>query len=154
MALLGRIFVILFAFMAASLAAGIAIAIALLGPEWPALHGDPAARGGFWVLAMLGSSLTGATGILPLFLVIVLAESLNLRSVLFYVVAGITITLLGYYGAGFGVEESIDQAGPFSREMELAAAVGAVFGLVYWAIAGRKAGAWRRATVPPPHSPS
>jgi hypothetical protein len=30
-----------------------------------------------------------------------------------------------------------------SREIEIAAAAGAVFGLVYWAIAGRKAGRWR-----------
>jgi hypothetical protein len=27
--------------------------------------------------------------------------------------------------------------------VEIAAAAGAVFGLVYWAIAGRKAGRWR-----------
>lgn len=142
MALIGRIFVILFAVMLACLAAGIAIAIGLLGPDWPAMQGDPVARGGFWVVAVFGSGLAGTAGILPLFLLVVLAESFRLRSVLLYAVAGVVIMLLGYYGSGLGVEESIDQAGPISPGAELAAAAGAVFGLVYWAIAGRKAGKW------------
>ncbi len=140
MAILGRIFVIFFAFLLASLAAGIVIAIGLLGPDWPALHGDPVARGGFWVVTIFGSSFTGAVGILPLFLTVVLAETLSLRSLLFYALAGVAIMLLGYYGAGFGVEESIDQAGPIPPGVELAAAAGAVFGFVYWAVAGRNAG--------------
>ena len=54
--------------------------------------------------------------------------------------------LIGYYGSGFAqpYQESIDQAPPLvSREVEIAAAAGAVFGLVYWLIAGRNAGRWR-----------
>jgi hypothetical protein len=146
MSLIGRIFVILFAFMVASAAAGIVIAIGLLGPDWPALQGDPIARGGFWVVTVFGSSFTGAVGILPLFLTIVISETFRLRSALFYAVAGVVIMLLGYYGAGFGVEESIDKPGPVGPGMEIAAAAGAVFGFVYWAIAGRKAGKWAEAT--------
>ena len=147
MALIGRIIVIFFAVMLATLAAGIAIAIGLLGPDWHGFTGDFAERTGFWVLVFFTSSFTGAVGLLPLFVFIVLAEALALRSVLIYAAAGAGILLLGYYGAGFGnrFEESIDrEPPPVSREAELAAAAGAVFGLTYWAIAGRKSGAWRR----------
>jgi hypothetical protein len=43
-----------------------------------------------------------------------------------------------------GSEESIDHPpSPISRGAEIAAAAGAVFGFVYWAIAGRSAGRWR-----------
>jgi hypothetical protein len=145
MSLIGRIFVIFFAVMLACMAAGIAIAVGLLGADWPALQGDPVGRGGFWVVALFGSSFAGSVGILPLLLLIVLAESFRLRSVLLYAVAGVGIMLLGYYGLGFGVEESIDQAGPVSPGAELAAAAGAIFGFVYWGFAGRNAGKWSQA---------
>jgi hypothetical protein len=40
--------------------------------------------------------------------------------------------------------ESIDHPPPpISREAEIAAAVGVVFGFTYWLIAGRNAGRWR-----------
>lgn len=53
--------------------------------------------------------------------------------------------LLGYYSAGFtAYEELIDHPPPpISREAEIAAAVGVVFGFTYWLIAGRNAGRWR-----------
>ena len=60
--------------------------------------------------------------------------------------AGAAILLLGYYSAGFSrsYEESIDHPPPpISREAEIAAAVGVVFGFTYWLIAGRNAGRWR-----------
>ncbi len=144
MSLIGRIFVIFFAFLIASMAAGLTIALGMLGTQWPVLHGDPVARGWFWGVAMVGSGSAGAATFLPLFLLVILAETFRLRSVLFYAFAGVGIMLLAYYGSGIGnpYEESIDHAG-LTREAELVIAAGAVFGLVYWLIAGRKAGAWR-----------
>jgi len=144
MSLIGRIIVIFFAFMLASMAAGIVFAIGVLGPDWPALHGDPVARGGFWVVTVFASSFTGAMALLPLLIAVAIAEATNTRSALAYAVAGVVIMLLGYYGSGLGVQESIDQAGPISPGAELAAAAGAVFGFVYWAVAGRNAGKWAR----------
>jgi len=145
MSFIGRIFVIFFAFLIASMAAGMTIALGLLGPELHTFQSDPIARGGFWVVSFFGSSFTGAATFLPLLLLVVLAETFRLRSVLFYALAGVVIMLIAYYGSGLGnpYEESIDQAGPLTRQVELVIAAGAVFGLVYWAIAGRKAGAWR-----------
>jgi hypothetical protein len=145
MSLVGRVFVIFFAFLAASMAAGMTIAFGLLGTGWPMLHGDPVERGWFWGVAVIGSGSAAVASFLPLLLLIVVAETFRLRSVLLYALAGVGIMLLAYYGSGLGnpYEESIDHAGPLTRNVELVIAAGAVFGLVYWLLAGRKAGAWR-----------
>lgn len=147
LALVGRIIVILFAIMVACVAAGIAIAIGVLGAEWPALSGDFGERAGFWFVALFASSLTGGVALLPAFILIVLAEAYSVRSLLVHAVVGSVLLLLAYYGLGIGgtVGESIDAPPPLmSRSAEIAAAAGAVFGLAYWLIAGRKAGAWKR----------
>jgi hypothetical protein len=143
--LIGRIFVIFFAFLFASLAAGVTIAFGLLGSDGQFLDEDPvAARAGFWIASFFGTSFAAAAAFLPLLLLAILAEAFRLRSFLFYALAGVAIALLAYYGTGLGnpYEESIDHAGPINRGLELVIAVGAVFGLAYWLVAGRKAGAW------------
>ena len=48
MALIGRIIVICFAVAVSSLAAGMAIAMGLLGPQWHAFSGDVGERFVFW----------------------------------------------------------------------------------------------------------
>jgi len=146
MALIGRIIVIAFAVMLASMAAGMAIAMGLLGPHWHGFSGDVGERAGFWVLAFAATSFTGAVGLLPLAILIAIAEAFKIRSLLVHAAAGAALLTLGYYASGMSnrYEESIDRPPPpLSREAEIAAAGGVVFGLVYWAIAGRKAGRWR-----------
>ena len=152
MSLIGRIIVIVFAVMMASIAAGMAIAVGILGPEWHSLTGDPGERVIFWSTASVGATATGAVGLLPLAILIVLAESFKVRSLLANTAAGAVMLLIGYYSSGLArpaYEESIDRPPPMiSRETEIAAAAGAVFGLVYWTIAGRKAGRWRERNGP------
>lgn len=146
MALLGRIFVIVFAVMVASLAAGMVIAMGMLGPQWHGLTGDVGERVVFWGATFAGASFTGAAGLLPLAILITLAETFKIRSLLANAAAGAVMLLLGFYASGLSrnYEESIDRAPPpISREAEIAAAAGVVFGLTYWLIAGRKAGRWR-----------
>jgi hypothetical protein len=146
LALIGRIIVIFFAVMVASLAAGMAIATGLLGPAWHGLTGDAGERAGFWIVTVFATGFTGAVGLLPLVILIVLAEAFKVRSLLINVAAGAAMLALGYYSSGFShsYEESIDHPPPpISREGEIAAAAGAVFGFAYWLIAGRKAGRWR-----------
>jgi hypothetical protein len=147
MSLLGRIFVIIFAVMVASLACGIAIAIGVLGPQWNSVSGDVGERVVFWGTAFVGATATGGLGLMPLVILIVLAETFKIRSLLANAVGGAAMLLIAYYGSGLAgprYEESIDRPPPaMSRELEIAAAAGAVFGLVYWAIAGRSAGRWR-----------
>jgi len=146
MRLLGRIIVIVFAVMLASMAAGMAIAMGVLGPQWHGFSGDIGERVGFWMLAFAATSFTGAVGLLPLVIMIAIAESFKTRSLLVHATAGAAMLVIGYYGSGLSkpYEESIDRPPPpIAREVEIAAAAGVVFGLVYWALAGRKAGRWR-----------
>jgi hypothetical protein len=146
MAVLGRIFVILFALWLATMAAGIVWSIGLLGAQWPAMSGDPAERVVFWGAAFIASGITASPLFLPMLIAVVLAEAFAVRSLLINVFGAVALALLAYQGAGLGRsgEESIDRAPPLvSREFEIAAAAGATFGLIYWLIAGRKAGRWR-----------
>lgn len=146
MAFLGRLIVIIFAVMLASLATGMAIAMGVLGPQWHGFTGDIGERVVFWLTTFIGAAATTATGLLPLVILIAIAESFKIRSLLVHAAAGAALLLLGYYGSGITsrYEESIDHPPPpVSREAEIAAAAGVVFGLTYWALAGRKAGRWR-----------
>ena len=96
------------------------------------------------MLAFFAASASGAVIVLPLFLLVVLAESFRLRSILLYSGAGAIAMLLGYFVSGFAQHVDATSAQlPISQEAAIAAAAGIVFGLVYWLLAGRKAGAWR-----------
>jgi hypothetical protein len=146
LAFLGRLIVIIFAVVLASLATGMAIAMGVLGPKWHGLTGDVGERVVFWITTFIGATATAATGLLPLVILIAIAESFKIRSLLVYAASGAALLLLGYYGSGATSrhEESIDRPPPpISHEAEIAAAAGVVFGLTYWALAGRKAGRWR-----------
>ena len=100
MSLLGRIVVIIFALIASSIAVGMAIAVGLLGPQWHAFSGDVGERVTFWGVAFFGSVLTGAVGLLPLVILIVLAEAFRIRSILINTAAGAALLVAGYYGSG------------------------------------------------------
>jgi hypothetical protein len=146
MALIWRVIVILFALWIATMAAGLVWSIGLLGAEWTSANTDPAGRVIFWGATFLASGITATLLFLPMLISVVLAEAFSLRSLLIYAIGGAALTLLAFYGTGFGrtYEESIDRAPPpISHEMEVAAAAGAAFGLVYWLVAGRNAGKWR-----------
>src|SRR5574337_70386 len=126
--------------------AGIAAAIALLGLELHMLGPDPAEHMFFWGTAAFASGVTVLVGFLPILIAVVLAEAFSIRSLLVYAAAGAVIFLLGYYSAGFtsAYEESIDTPPPpISRQAEIAAAIGIVFGFTYWLLAGRNSGRWR-----------
>lgn len=152
MALLGRIIVILFAIFLATLAAGIAIAMGVLGPQWPWLSGDIGERVGFGVAVFFAASFAGAVTLLPAAILIALAEAFNVRSLLAHLAAGAILLAAGYYASGLGpkpYEESIDRPPPLMPQaLEVSAAGGAVFGFAYWLIAGRNAGRWREARRP------
>jgi hypothetical protein len=145
MALLGRIFVILFALLLSAVAASIVTAIAFLIFAAQQLTTDPVEHIFFWSLATFGAGVTVFTSFVPTMIGIAVAEALRIRSALIYTLAGAALMVTGYYSAGFGwsYEESIDgPPPPISRAAEIAVAVGAVFGLTYWTIAGRRAGMW------------
>lgn len=141
--MIGRIVVIVLAFLTATAAAGVTIAASLLGPEWLVFSGAIEERVAFWILAFFAAGATGAMIILPLFLLVVLAESFSLRSVLLYAVGAAAVMIFGYFQSGFAEHDAAPVPFPIGHEVTIAAAGGIVFGFVYWLIAGRKAGAWR-----------
>ncbi len=147
MRFIGRLFVIILAVIVSSIAAGIAIAVGLLGPQWHVMGGQPGGRVMFWGVAVVGSVFTSALTVLPLAIAIAVAETFKIRSLLVNTAAGALLLFAGYYSSGLArpsYEESIDAPPPpISQEGQLAAAAGAVFGFVYWLVAGRKAGRWR-----------
>ena len=146
MSLIGRILVIMVALLLAAVATGITTSFALLVFALQQLSSDPVENIMVWGATLFGTGAAAFSAFLPTLIAIALAEALSIRSALAYALGGAAIMLLAYYGAGFGwsYEESIDHAPPLiSRQTEIAVAAGAVFGLVYWMIAGRRAGLWR-----------
>ena len=91
MSLIGRLFVIIFAVMVASLACGIAIAVGVLGPQWQATSGDVGERVVFWGTAFFGATATGGAGLLPLLVLIALGETFKIRSLLANAAGGAAI---------------------------------------------------------------
>ena len=146
MALIGRVFVVMFAFLVASFAAAFVLLLSILITEW----GDVVTMSpyGAWVTVGFFGFLFSGVGLLPAFIVIVIAEAFRLRSVLFYtIVSGLGFAAI-YYSITLGSEESAG-ALPDGRGWEVMAAAGIAAGFVYWAIAGRNAGNWQDRAGPP-----
>ena len=144
MALLGRIFVILFALWLATMAAGVVWSVGLLNTS---ISGDAGDRVVFWGAAFIASGITATVLFLPALIAVALAETFAMRSFLLNIAGSIVLALIAYQAAGFGhtYEESIDRAPPLiPHDLHVAVAAGIVFGVVYWLIAGRKAGLWRQ----------
>jgi hypothetical protein len=146
--LLGRIFVILFACLLASLAAGLVVSIAVLVPMIGDLTLGPVEGGTVGVLVAFGAIFVSAYALAPVLLVIVCAEAFSIRSLLFYALAGGLLGAVLYFNYTGWSGRAFTAGGFARRELEIMAAAGIVAGLVYWAVAGRRAGIWRE----PPQS--
>jgi hypothetical protein len=141
-ALIARIFVVLFAFMAASLLAAIVLTLGLLPPEFDEIAGMPGAHAGFGLAVAFSAMLVSGYALIPAMLFIAIAEGFRLRSFLVYATFGAVFALLIANGSNLWMDGS--PAYPFAgREQEVFAAAGIAAGLTYWALAGRNAGAWR-----------
>jgi hypothetical protein len=144
MSLLGRIVIVLFALVVASMAAGVALAIGIIAPEWAAMDSDPFERVQFFVASFFATSYVGAVAMAPAFVLIVLAEALRIRNFIYYGVAGALVGLSSYFGSNISMTlENTTDVTPVGHTLQLAAAAGIIGGVAYWLIAGRKAGAWR-----------
>ena len=144
MSLLGRIVVIFIAFIVATMAAGIVLAIGIISPDWVGADSDPFERVSFFIFAFFATSFVGAAATLPALVLIVFAEAARMRSLLYYGVAGAVVGLAAYFGSDVSARlENTTDVVPVGHALQLAAAAGIIGGLVYWLIAGRSAGAWR-----------
>lgn len=142
MALIGRIFVVLFAYLMACLAAASVVTFGFLPSEWSEATDSPDYFQGVGAVAAFTALVIAGYLLLPAMLVAAIAEGLRLRSVLLYAIVGGVAGLLSWYGAGLGGLSDLGLALP--REAEIVAAAGIAAGFVYWALAGRNAGRWRQ----------
>jgi hypothetical protein len=143
LALLGRIFVVLFSFLFACVAAALVVTVAVLLPGWNELIDRPPDQQGVAVMVALSAVFFSIYAMLPAMLLIALAEGFRLRSLLFYALAGGALALFSAYGWDLRLLRAPDDQFN-ARGVEIMAAVGIVGGFVYWALAGRNAGNWRK----------
>ena len=158
MALIGRLFVILFGFFAACLLAGMIVVVAVLFPEFNDLGGGPIDPAVLNIVLGFGFIFVSGFALLPAMLVVAVTEAFYVRSVLAYAVGGGLVGLACYLGLVPFDPATLRFDGVVRRHLEIMTGAGIVAGLVYWMIAGRNAGAWRRPprrpSPPPPPLPS
>jgi hypothetical protein len=146
MSLIGRMFVIFFALILSIVAAGFALSIGIIGPDWFTGGGesDPVERFQFFAIAFFTTSFVGVYSFLPALLLVILSEAARFRSFLYYGFAGAAVALVAYFGTNIGLQlENTTDITPVRFPLQLAAASGIIGGLVYWLLAGRNAGRWR-----------
>jgi hypothetical protein len=149
MSLFGRIIVIAFALIVASMVAGITLAIGIVAPDWTGIDSDPVERVSFFIVSFFVTSFVGAVAFLPALVVILFAEIARMRSFLYYGVGGALVGLASYFGSDISVRlENTTDVPPVGHSLQLAAAAGIIGGLAYWLIAGRNAGRWRERRLP------
>ncbi|ETR77930.1 hypothetical protein X566_09875 [Afipia sp. P52-10] len=143
MALIGRLIVICVAFLAASLAAGCVIVLAVMYPEWSSLDLGPMDRDALSVVIGFGFIFVSGFALLPALVMALVTEAFSIRSILFYAIGGALFGLGVYLAFTQYDPSSMTFVGIERRELEVMTGAGIVAGLVYWLIAGRRAGAWR-----------
>jgi hypothetical protein len=156
MALIGRLFVIFFAFLAACFVAGTIVVVALLFPEFSDLGPGFVDQGALNIVLGFGFIFISGFALLPAMLVAAITEALYVRGSLTYAVGGAAVGAACYLGLVPFDSDTFRFEGIVRRHLEIMTGAGIVAGLVYWLIAGRSAGAWRepRRAVPPPPLPS
>ena len=147
MALIGRLFVILFAFLAACFVAGAVVIGAIMFPEFSDLGAGPVDPGVLNIVLGFGFIFVSGFALVPAMVVVLITEAFFIRSVLAYAVGGGIVGLACYLGLVPFDPGQLQFQGIVRRHLEIMTGAGILAGLVYWMIAGRNAGAWR---VPPP----
>src|SRR5271156_858180 len=161
MALIGRLFVILFGFLAACLVAGMIVVGAVLFPDFSDLGSGPVDQGAWDIVLGFGFIFVSGFALLPAMLVAAITEAFYIRGALSYAVGGGVIGLACYLGLVPFDADQLRFEGIVRRHLEIMTGAGILAGVIYWMIAGRNAGAGRAPPVPrgrppavPPQSPS
>jgi hypothetical protein len=158
MALIGRLFVIAFGFLAASLVAGFVIVLAVLFPAVSDLGIGRFDQGAFQILVGFGFIFVSGFALLPALIIVAVTEAFYIRSALAYAIGGGLVGLACYLGLVPFDTETFRFEGIVQRHLEVMTGAGIVAGAIYWMIAGRSAGAWRswplrNPALPPPLPP-
>ncbi len=156
MALIGRLFAILFGLLAACFVAGTIVVVALLYPEFSDLDVAPPDSDTLDVVLGFGFIFVSGFAFLPAMIVVLITEAFSIRRILAYAVGGAICGAACYLGLVPFDPETMRFDGIVRRHLEIMTGAGVVAGLTYWLIAGRNAGAWREAPrgPRPPDLPS
>ena len=153
MALIGRLFVILFGFFAACLVAGMVVIGAILFPEFSDLGAGPVEPGALNLLLGFGFIFVSGFALVPAMIVVLITEAFNVRGALTYAIAGGLVGVACYLGLVPFDPDTLSFEGIVRRHLEIMTGAGIVAGVVYWIVAGRNAGAWREPPLPLHHPP-
>ena len=137
MRLLGRILWVLLAYLLASTAAALVVTVGSLQLKFADPGSGLVMDETVGLIVGVSAAWIAAVTLIPAALLIAIAEGFRLRSFVFYALAGAAIACYGGLGGGFEFA--------FDRRSELLAASGIAAGLIYWLLAGRRAGAWHQA---------
>jgi hypothetical protein len=143
MTIVARIFLVIFAYFLACIAASAILTIGTLTPEWDDLVAAGFNSAAAWAVILVGALAIAAIAMVPSLLLIAITEGLGWRSILVYGVLGAGLALALSYGLDFAGYVG-DPDSFLAREREVLAASGIVGGFVYWLIAGRRAGSWQQ----------
>jgi hypothetical protein len=157
MALIGRLFVVFFAFLLACFAAGAIVVVAVLYPEFSDLGQGEIDQSAINVVIGFGFIFLSGFALLPALIVVLITEAFYIRGVLTYAIGGAVVGAACYLGLVPFDPQTMQFDGIVRRHLEIMTGAGIVSGLVYWMIAGRNAGNWReppRPLRPPPPLPS
>lgn len=142
MAIIVRLFTVMLGYVLACIAASIVLTVGALTPQLDRFVPQGLPESAIWVMVGIGAAVIAGVAVLPALLVIALAEGFAWRSVVLYGALGGGLALALYYGVDFaGYVGGPD--GILAREREVLVASGIAGGLVYWVVAGRKAGSWK-----------
>src|ERR1700753_4367857 len=137
MALIGRLFVIAFAFLAACLGAGMIIVAAIMFPEFSNLGTGPLDQSAIDIILGFGFIFISGFALLPAMIIALITEAFSIRGVLAYAIGGALVGVAGYLSLVPFDTESLRFEGIVRRHMEIMTGAGIVAGLVYWMGAGR-----------------
>src|SRR3954468_15449879 len=98
MALIGRLFVIFFGFLAACLVAGMIVVVAVLFPEFSDLDRGAIDQNAVNIVIGFGFIFISGFALLPAMLVVLITEAFYIRSLLAYAVGGGVFGLACYLG--------------------------------------------------------
>jgi len=142
MAIIARVFKVMVAYLLACIAASIVLYLSTLAPEWDQFVPPDLPVAAIWWVVGIVAVIIGGTALLPAFLLIALTEGFAWRSIVLYGALGGVLALALTYGIDFaGYVRGPDSM--LAHQREVLAASGIAGGLVYWALAGRKAGSWK-----------
>jgi hypothetical protein len=154
MSLIGRLFVIAFAFLAACVVAGIVVVGAVLYPEFSDFATGPVDQSALNIVLGFGFIFISGFALLPALIVVLVTEAFYIRSALAYALGGAAVGLACYLGLIPFDPATMRFDGIIRRHLEIMTGAGILAGMTYWLIAGRSAGAWREPRRPLPRTPA